>query len=211
MDPPAATASSTTLPTLVPSPRGSRTRLGEDDASETEEVQFAPIISHDNVSRQNTRRGSRSLSLHRIRRTTTTESRKEARDADLDVNLPYRTLTTEANMDEYRVESRTGEIPGPPKPGVGKGNYRLVTFEPGDPGNPKNWTKTRKWYCTLIVAFTCFVVAFESSVITADIIGVAREFDASYELTLASISLFVMGFGIGMSSELCALNFISPF
>lgn len=75
--------------------------------------------------------------------------------------------------------------------------YNLVTFTPGDSENPKNWSKAYKWYCTMVVALTCFVVAFASSVITADIAGVVREFDVSEELALASISLFVVGFGVG--------------
>ncbi len=50
----------------------------------------------------------------------------------------------------------------------------------------------------MVVAVTCFVVAFASSVITADIVGVEKEFNVSEELTLASISLFVVGFGLGM-------------
>lgn len=49
----------------------------------------------------------------------------------------------------------------------------------------------------MVVATTCFVVAFSSSVITADIAGVGREFNISEELALASISLFVVGFGVG--------------
>jgi hypothetical protein len=52
--------------------------------------------------------------------------------------------------------------------------------------------------CKMVVAMTCFVVAFASSVITADIVGVEREFNVSEELALASISLFVVGFGLGM-------------
>ncbi len=75
--------------------------------------------------------------------------------------------------------------------------YRLVTFEPGDKANPKNWSKAMKWYCTLVVALTCFVVAFASSVITADISGVAEEFDVSEEVVLLTITLFVVGFGVG--------------
>ncbi|KAH7324986.1 multidrug resistant protein [Stachybotrys elegans] len=75
--------------------------------------------------------------------------------------------------------------------------HHLVVFEPNDPENPKNWSKAFKWYCTMVVAMTCFVVAFASSVITADIPGVAREFNVSEEVALVSISLFVVGFGVG--------------
>ncbi|KAG8629489.1 hypothetical protein KVT40_003354 [Elsinoe batatas] len=49
----------------------------------------------------------------------------------------------------------------------------------------------------MVVAFTCFVVALNSSVITADIEGPAREFGVSHEVGLLSITLFVVGFGVG--------------
>lgn len=49
----------------------------------------------------------------------------------------------------------------------------------------------------MCVALVCFVVAFNSAVITADIASVAEEFNVSEEVALLSISLFVVGFGIG--------------
>jgi len=76
-------------------------------------------------------------------------------------------------------------------------DYKIVAFAPGDPEDPKNWSKARKWYCTMVVAVTCFVVAFASSVITADIGSMAKEFGVSYEAGLVSISVFVVGFGVG--------------
>lgn len=121
----------------------------------------------------------------------------------MDVNLPYRTLSENANMAEYSTENPSGEIPGPlepAQPGAVAGaerHYKLVTFEPHDKDNPKNWSKAYKWYCTMVVAGTCFVVAFASSVITADIAGVVEEFGVSEELALVSISIFVVGFGVG--------------
>ena len=121
---------------------------------------------------------------------------KEQRDPELDVNLPYRTLSADANLAEYTTETRDGAIPGPVEPD-GERRYRLVTFLPNDPENPKNWSKAYKWYCTMVVAATCFVVAFASSVVTADIAGVAEEFGVSEEVALLSITLFVVGFGVG--------------
>ncbi|CAJ2507797.1 Uu.00g089830.m01.CDS01 [Anthostomella pinea] len=112
------------------------------------------------------------------------------------VNLPTRTLSAGANLAEYTVETEPGEIPGPLEPD-GQHHYKLVTFHPDDPENPKNWSKAYKWYCTMVVAITCFVVAFASSVVTADIPGVVKEFNVSEEVALLSITLFVMGFGIG--------------
>ena len=143
-----------------------------------------------------------------MRRTSTEGSRRSHRhhrrstssasfDPQMDINLPYRTLTEQANLDEYRTENPEGEIPGPAEP-TGPGRYKLVTFQPNDPDNPKNWSKAYKWYCTMVVALTCFVVAFASSVITADIEGVKQSFDVSNEVALVSITVFVVGFGIGM-------------
>jgi hypothetical protein len=53
----------------------------------------------------------------------------------------------------------------------------------------------------MVVAITCFVVAFASSVITADIAGVEKEFNVAEELSLMSISFFVVGFGLGMPKQ----------
>ncbi|KAF1963485.1 major facilitator superfamily transporter [Byssothecium circinans] len=49
----------------------------------------------------------------------------------------------------------------------------------------------------MCVALVCFVVAFNSAVITADIEGVAEEFHVSEEVALLTITLFVVGFGVG--------------
>lgn len=123
-------------------------------------------------------------------------SQKEARDPTLDINLPYRTLSPNANLSEYTSEKPSGEIPT--TKGDEKINYKLVTFLPNDPENPKNWSKAFKWYITMVVAMTCFVVALASSIITADLSGVEEEFNVSEEVALVSITVFVVGFGIGM-------------
>jgi len=81
----------------------------------------------------------------------------------------------------------------------GHSHYKLVTFTPDDPENPKNWSKAYKWYCTMVVAVTCFVVAFASSVITADIEGVEKTFHVSEEVGFLTITVFVIGFGVGKS------------
>ncbi|KAM0350084.1 hypothetical protein ACHAPU_003247 [Fusarium lateritium] len=163
-----------------------------------EEPTFAPLQTHQSTMS----RMRRSLSH------THDDSQKEARDPDLDIDLPYRTLSANANLDEYRVEVPGGAIPGPVQPEAiarkssnhepgQERRYKLVTFTPGDPENPKNWSKAFKWWCTMCVALTCFVVAFCSSVITADIAGVVKDLNVSNEVALLSISVFVVGFGVG--------------
>jgi hypothetical protein len=114
------------------------------------------------------------------------------------VNLPLRTLSNDANLDEYTQETISGQMLREVRSNVGKiERYELVTFKIDDPENPKNWSKPRKWYCTMIVAITCFVVAFNSAVITADLEGVSKEFNVSEEVSLLTITLFVVGFGVG--------------
>ncbi|KAH8681207.1 multidrug resistant protein [Xylariales sp. PMI_506] len=137
------------------------------------------------------RRGS-NASARALEKPTT----KEHRDPELDVNLPYRTLTQHANMDEYTKEVPSGEIPAS-APGESDKKWKLVAFVPNDPENPKNWSKAYKWYGTMVVALTCFVVAFASAVITADLTSPAEEFGVSEEVQLLTISLFVIGFGVG--------------
>lgn len=141
---------------------------------------------------------------------TSHSQHKEAYDPNLDVNLPYRTLTQNANFNEFSSEESSGALPttsdgagrlGGIQPSEDSSNeksrHELVTFLPNDKENPKNWSLMYKWYCTMVVAVTCFVVAFNSSVVTADIIGVVDELNVSEEVVLLSISLFVVGFGIG--------------
>ncbi len=140
-------------------------------------------------------------------RTSTHQDQKEARDLNLDVNLPYRTLSNAADFSEYTKERESGEIATHPG-SDGKPQYKLVTFLPDDPENPKNWSKAFKWYCTMVVAVTCFVVAFASSVVTADIPGVMKEFGRSEEIALISISIFVVGFGLGRSPAGKILQFV---
>jgi hypothetical protein len=114
------------------------------------------------------------------------------------INLPLRQLSNDANLDEYTQETIDGHLGRMHTNATGNiERYELVTFKTDDPGNPKNWSKPFKWWCTMCVAITCFVVAFNSAVITADLEGVGEEFHVSEEVTLLTITLFVIGFGIG--------------
>lgn len=92
---------------------------------------------------------------------------------DESVNLPYRTLSQDANLEEYTQETIDGQILREVRSNAtGRiERYELVTWKIDDPENPKNWSKPYKWWCTMMVALTCFVVAFNSAVITADIEG----------------------------------------
>ncbi|OJD13420.1 hypothetical protein AJ78_06129 [Emergomyces pasteurianus Ep9510] len=114
-------------------------------------------------------------------------------------DLPSRILRETATLEEYTQETREGRIIKPVRSNVtGKiEDYDLVTFKIDDPENPKNWSKVRKWYITMVVAITCFVVAFDSSVITAGITQVAEEFQIGEIVALLTVTVFVIGFGVG--------------
>lgn len=115
------------------------------------------------------------------------------------LDLPVRELNDGADLREYITETRRGEIIKSVKSNVtGRmEDWKLVTFTIDDPENPKNWSKLYKWYCTMVVAFTCFVVAFASSVITADLEGPMADFGVSREVSLLTVTVFVIGFGVG--------------
>lgn len=133
---------------------------------------------------------------HTLTRTHTAESMP--RDTDY-LDLPYRQVTNEANLEEYTRETREGQIIKPVRSDeTGQTeDFKLVTFTEGDPENPKNWSKLYKWYITMVVAFTCFVVALCSSIITADFPGVMTSFGVSREVAFITLTVFVVGFGVG--------------
>lgn len=138
--------------------------------------------------------------LNTVPTSGTTHGTHTNHNADL-VNLPSRTLEPNASLEEYTEETVSGQILKQVRSNKsGKiERWELVTFKIGDAENPKNWSKAFKWWCTMCVALTCFVVALNSAVVTADIGGVAEEFGCSEEVALLSVTLFVVGFGIGTS------------
>ncbi|RMZ85705.1 hypothetical protein DV737_g452, partial [Chaetothyriales sp. CBS 132003] len=74
----------------------------------------------------------------------------------------------------------------------------VVAFLPGeDPGNPFSWSKSLRWFMTVIVAFETLSVAFASSAFSGTLRELVIGFDASLELLTAGISLFVLGFAVG--------------
>lgn len=114
------------------------------------------------------------------------------------INLPIRQLSNDANLNEYTQETINGRLQETRTNATGNiERYELVTFKIDDPENPKNFSKAYKWWCTMCVAITCFAVAFNSAVITADLEGVTAEFNVSEEVALLTITLFVLGFGVG--------------
>jgi hypothetical protein len=63
------------------------------------------------------------------------------------VNLPLRSLSNDANLNEYTQETIDGQMLREVRTNA-TGHierYELVTFKIDDPENPKNWSKAYKW------------------------------------------------------------------
>ena len=185
---------------------GQSTALFTDMASTLPSPQL--VQSGPNLSRASTlslphddrERGDHELYKPRTRATLERHGTRLTQEASDVLDLPYDMLNDDANMQEYLEETTSGVMP---KRTISRAtgaieDHELVTFVINDPENPKNYSKAYKWFCTMTVAFTCFVVAFCSAVITADLEGPSRVFHVSEEVSLLTITLFVIGFGVGM-------------
>ncbi|ORY20787.1 spermine transporter [Naematelia encephala] len=73
----------------------------------------------------------------------------------------------------------------------------LVEFEAGKGENPKEWTKGKKWLTTMSTSALCLTVALGSAMPTGDLAGAARGLHVSDEAIYLTITLFVVGFGVG--------------
>ncbi|KAK9470250.1 major facilitator superfamily domain-containing protein [Dipodascopsis tothii] len=105
-------------------------------------------------------------------------------------NFPVHAVESSADLAEYVETPAEGYV-------LQEDGIKLVTFTPGDPGNPKNWSRAYKWYVTLVVALLCFAVALGSAIVTGDIDGVAEYFHVSVEVVILTVTMFVLGFGVG--------------
>ncbi|KAK3645611.1 Synaptic vesicle transporter SVOP [Elasticomyces elasticus] len=154
---------------------------------------MAPIASHEATASLSASEDS----MQDLEKAHTLSKQPTNQDESDLTYLPYRTLTAQARMSEYTTETPSGLQAVFSNRSGKKEEYELVTFTEGDVDNPKNWSKKYKWYCTMTVAITCFSVAFNSAVITADLKGVSETFHISMEVSLLTVTLFVIGFGVG--------------
>jgi hypothetical protein len=69
----------------------------------------------------------------------------------------------------------------------------LVDFPPDDLENPYNWASTKKWRMTAIIALSTLCISFASSSYSAAIQSIQEKFDASTEVGISGISVYVLG------------------
>lgn len=85
-----------------------------------------------------------------------------------------------------------------PAQDVPKKDPNLIEWDgPDDPGNPMNWSKTKKWTTTLMLGIMTFCVTFASSGFSNATVPTAVEYGVSTEVTTLGTSLFVLGFAVG--------------
>ncbi|KAJ7735133.1 MFS general substrate transporter [Mycena maculata] len=135
-----------------------------------------------------------------------------------DLSFPFQTTdTTEGGFtDEYRVSTKSGFIDArhalhPVLSRVAETPHalsdlekaekltktKLVTWKENDPEDPRNWSALWRWYITAVAAFSVVAVAFGSAVVTGDFGDIEAEFDVGEVVTALTVSLMVVGFGIG--------------
>ncbi|TFK56897.1 MFS general substrate transporter [Heliocybe sulcata] len=76
-------------------------------------------------------------------------------------------------------------------------DVQLVVWKVDDQEDPRNWSKAYRWYLTMVVALSVVACAFGSAIVTGDFGDIEREFGVSEVVVALSVSLMVVGFGIG--------------
>ncbi|GAA5823807.1 hypothetical protein JCM11251_003303 [Rhodosporidiobolus azoricus] len=84
-----------------------------------------------------------------------------------------------------------------PEKGMKAEDAKLVTWKEHDPANPRNWSTGAKWLQVLLASLLCFLGGFSSAVITGGLPEMADHFGCSDLVMNLSVTLFVIGFGIG--------------
>ncbi|KAF2198315.1 MFS general substrate transporter [Delitschia confertaspora ATCC 74209] len=80
----------------------------------------------------------------------------------------------------------------------GSDKRKLVEFDgPNDPGNPQNWSKTRRWGITISMCLMLFTVTFSSSIFSVAITVVAEQYHVGTVVATLGVALFVLGFVFG--------------
>ncbi|WQF85483.1 Putative major facilitator superfamily, MFS transporter superfamily [Colletotrichum destructivum] len=116
---------------------------------------------------------------------------KEAGEHPAHTKIPYWRIV-------YDQAGITPEVAAYPYPGSGtEADPFLVQWIPHDPRNPMLFSKTTKWFITMMVSLTTLAVALLSSAYTGGIRQIIEEFGVSQEVATLGVSLFVLGFAIG--------------
>lgn len=96
------------------------------------------------------------------------------------------------------LEKATGPEP-PPAQADGSEDPYLVRWDENEAANPRNWTPAYKAFITFQLGMLAFTGSLGSSIILPANASISKEFNVSRELTILTISLYVLGFALGPS------------
>ena len=114
-----------------------------------------------------------------------------------DVNHSSReTLREDGSAHDLDTDVEKGTRPPPRQPSPAadkKEKSDLVEFDgPDDVGNPKNWSRRKRWAVTVAMGLMTFVVTFASSIFSVAIDVVALEYHVSPVVATLGVSLFLL-------------------
>ncbi|OAA55578.1 fluconazole resistance protein 1 [Niveomyces insectorum RCEF 264] len=126
---------------------------------------------------------------------TATEPVASASDLEAAQPKPTRVTHWQLILDPAGV---TPEVLAYEYPGEGtNASPYVVSFLPVDGHNPQQFSKLRKWSCTLAMAFAALAISFVSTAYSGGLEEMAETFHISEEVAITGISLFVLGFAVG--------------
>ncbi|BFZ54747.1 hypothetical protein PYCC9005_001784 [Savitreella phatthalungensis] len=75
----------------------------------------------------------------------------------------------------------------------------VIGWEAGgqDPENPKNWPRRRKMINVTVVSLMALLCPMSSSIMSPGLPNIERDFDTSTIIAALTVSIFVIGFGVG--------------
>ncbi|CAK5275989.1 unnamed protein product [Mycena citricolor] len=122
-----------------------------------------------------------------------------------DPNAPDLSFPSHIPAMEYRGATETGFMDAKdvltqkvdPERASRLEKIHFVTWEENDLEDPRNWSNARRWYITFVVTCAVISVTFGSAVITGDFKDIQAEFRVGEVVVALSVSLMVVGFGIG--------------
>ena len=79
-----------------------------------------------------------------------------------------------------------------------KDNF-LVRWDENDAENPQNWSSSYKAFITFTLGMQALCGSLGSSIISPAEPTISKEFNVSTEVTILTISLYVLGFALGPS------------
>jgi len=84
----------------------------------------------------------------------------------------------------------------------GKDRHLVGWYSDDDPENPQNWSKPRKTLLMSQMMLLTFAMYVGSAIYTPSIPGVVQEFGVSQTKAILGLSLYVLGYGMGVSPSL---------